>query len=70
MLTHISRPHLKGEKIKWDGDTIKIYMSTVIRSTPSVSLTQGDMVLYALLCGRDYDSVSEPMKLKYLLDVI
>ena len=67
MLTHIDRPHLNREKIKWDGDTVKIYMSTTIRSTPSVSLTQGDIVLYALLCGGDYDSVSEPMKLKYLL---
>ena len=67
MLMHIDRPHLNEEKIKWDGDTVKIYTSTIIRSTPSVSLTQGDMVLYALLCGGDYDSVSEPMKLKYLL---
>ncbi|KIK03617.1 hypothetical protein K443DRAFT_94831 [Laccaria amethystina LaAM-08-1] len=53
----IRKPHLNGEKIKWDGDTVKIYTSTAIRSTPSVSLTQGDMVLYALLCGGDYDSV-------------
>ena len=67
MLMHINRPHLNGEKIKWDGDTVKIYTSTAIRSTPPVSLTQGDMVLYALLCGGAYDSVSEPMKLKYLL---
>ena len=67
MLTHIGRPRLNGEKIKWDAHTVKIYTSTAIHSTPSVSLTQGDMVFYALLCGGNDDSVSEPMKLKCLL---
>lgn len=43
---------------KTDGNSVKIYSLENIFITPSVSLTQGGLLLVALLSGGDYDKVS------------
>jgi Holliday junction resolvase YEN1 len=58
LLKH-SRSHtpLPSPNVKEDGDMIKIYTAQAIQST--LSLTAGGILLLALLCGGDYDPVSE-----------
>ncbi|KAK6971407.1 PIN domain-like protein [Favolaschia claudopus] len=43
---------------KRDGNDIKVYTSEKIFTTPSIGLTRGGILLFALLAGGDYDSGS------------
>jgi hypothetical protein len=43
--------------IKKDGDTVVIFTETAIQTKQEVRLTQGGMLLMALLGGGDYDTV-------------
>ncbi|KAK7015722.1 PIN domain-like protein, partial [Favolaschia claudopus] len=45
---------LFGAEHKRDGDNIKLYRSEKIFATPSVGLTRGGILLFALLPGGDY----------------
>ena len=47
---------MSSPNVKEDGDDVKVYTADDIRS--AVSLTAGGMLLLAILCGGDYDSVS------------
>jgi hypothetical protein len=44
--------------IKKDGDAVTIFTKTAVQTTQDVHLTEGGMLLIALLSGRDYDTVS------------
>jgi len=52
--THTPSP---SPNFKEDGDVIKIYTAQAIQLT--LSLTAGSILLLAVLCGGDYDPVSE-----------
>jgi len=54
--SHTHTP-LPSPNIKEDGDVIKIYTAQAIQSM--LSLTAGGILLLAILCGGDYDPVSE-----------
>ena len=55
--------------IKKDGDTVTFFTETAIQTKREVQLTQGGMLLIALLGGGDYDTVriSVDAVLQYLL---
>jgi holliday junction resolvase YEN1 len=44
--------------MKTDGDMVAIYTAKSISEHSDVSLTEGGMILFALLAGGDYDQVS------------
>ncbi|KAF8226769.1 PIN domain-like protein [Tricholoma matsutake] len=44
--------------IKKDGDAVTIFTKTAVQTTQDVCLTEGGMLLIALLSGGDYDTVS------------
>ncbi|KIJ96170.1 hypothetical protein K443DRAFT_124563 [Laccaria amethystina LaAM-08-1] len=48
---------LRNWNVKKDKDDVKLYTSEGIQTTASVCLTQGGMLLIAILCGGDYDKV-------------
>ena len=44
--------------MKEDGDNVTIYSAHSIANNPGIGLTEGGMVLIALLVGGDYSMVS------------
>lgn len=44
--------------VKLDGDNVTIYTAHLIAKNPAVALTEGGMLLLALLVGGDYSKVS------------
>jgi hypothetical protein len=44
--------------VKEDGDNVTIYTAHSIANNPAIGLTEGGMVLIALLIGGDYSTVS------------
>ena len=49
---------LKNMDGKEDGQHVHIYYADNILANPEVHLSQGGLILIALLCGADYDQVS------------
>lgn len=46
----------KGKK----SELVDIYSSTAIENSPNIAMTRGGILLVAVLCGGDYDSVRFP----------
>jgi Holliday junction resolvase YEN1 len=44
--------------VKLDGDNVALYTANALGNHPCVSLTEGGLLLIALLIGGDYDVVS------------
>ncbi|EDR16161.1 uncharacterized protein LACBIDRAFT_321397 [Laccaria bicolor S238N-H82] len=48
---------MRNPNLKKDNDNVALYTSEGIRTTAGVHVTQGGMLLIAILCGGDYDKV-------------
>ena len=49
---------LPSPNVKRDGDKVALYMAASLAEHASVSLTEGGMLLFALLVGGDYNQAS------------